>query len=613
MHRASTHYMDIQLKKFRTPTGLLAVLLAVAAVTTAFAQTTPQARIVARPLSADDITAYKLPSTLEHSAGIFTVAIGQPAYLETQLPSGVAASDIISTNWTITSAPSGSKALLADSPLGSNVPIFEPSDRSKFQVTDRKMFRPDVVGAYVVTANVATRTGTSTVAQTILAATYVGVGTCSLCHSGGLADTKVPAWSKTLHAEIFKDNIDGVTGEASYASTCWGCHTVGYDPAKPMADGGFDDMMKQLGWTPPTTLKPGNFDAMPDALKNLANIQCENCHGPGSLHAASGGDIVAISVSSTNSGVCNQCHSAATHHVKGSEWNNSMHAVTTDDPAGNTACVGCHTGTGFIQKANALKAGTTFNPIDTSYSAIGCQTCHEAHGQTNPTGAAHQIRQLTSVTLADGTKITNAGEGALCMNCHQSRQNASKYVATTQGSTYYGPHEGPQADMIEGTNGYTYGKTIPSSAHSDVVKDTCVTCHMQTVAASDPALTHVGGHTFLPGMAATATLPAKQLVGACQTCHGPDLTSFDFPLFDYNDDGVIEGVQTEVQHLLDQLSTMLPPDNKVKTSLTIDNTWNTHQLQAAYNWLYVTHDGSRGIHNTAYAVGLLKLSIANLA
>ena len=43
--------MDIQVKLYRTTTGLLAGLLAVAAATTAMAQTTPVAKIAARPLS----------------------------------------------------------------------------------------------------------------------------------------------------------------------------------------------------------------------------------------------------------------------------------------------------------------------------------------------------------------------------------------------------------------------------------------------------------------------------------------------------------------------------------------------------------------------------------
>jgi nitrate reductase cytochrome c-type subunit len=217
---------------------------------------------------------------------------------------------------------------------------------------------------------------------------------------------------------------------------------------------------------------------------------------------------------------------------------------------------------------------------------------------------------MASATLIDGTKVTSIGEGILCIQCHQSRMAAST-VPTTAGSAHFGPHEGPQADMLMGTNGYTYGESIPSSAHQYVVTNACVDCHMQTVASTDPAFLNAGDHTFKTTYSPTGK-PAEDLVAACQTCHGPEVTTFDFPLFDYNGDGVIDGVQTEVQSLMDQLSTLLPPNNSVKTSLTIDSTWTKPQLEAAYNWLFVTNDGSRGIHNTAYAVGLLKASIANL-
>lgn len=606
--------MDIQLKNLhRKHTGLVAVLIAVAAVTTAAAQTTPQAKIAARPMTRDDIAAFKLPSTTELSGGLFTVGVGQPAYLEAQLDIAVPAADIINTQWALTSKPSGSSATLSDSPLGPNVPLFEPSDRVVLQLAGRTLLRPDVPGAYVVKATISTQTATINVSQTIMAANYVGINTCNACHGGGLADVKAPAWSKTAHARIFKDNVDGMSGDATYASSCWLCHTVGYDTTASAVNNGFDDVVAKLGWAAPSTLKEGNFDAMPDALKNLANIQCENCHGPGSLHASSGGDTIAVSVSSS-SGVCNQCHSAATHHVKGGEWMNSLHAVATRDPsgAGREGCVGCHTGNGFLQRVDAAKAGTTFSAVDTSYSPINCQTCHEPHGQTVPDAAAHQVRTLAAVKLADGTTVTNGGTGLLCMNCHQSRVNASTYVNTTQGTARFGPHHGPQADMLEGVNGYTYGKTIPSSAHADVVKDTCATCHMQAIDATDSALTKVGGHTFKLSLAATATTPARELVGACQNCHGPDVASFDFRLFDYDNDGTIDGVQTEVQHLLDKLSALLPPVGKPKTALTIDSTWTPRQLQAGYNWLFVNNDGSRGIHNTAYAVGLLEASIADL-
>ena len=45
---------------------------------------------------------------------------------------------------------------------------------------------------------------------------------------------------------------------------------------------------------------------------------------------------------------------------------------------------------------------------------------------------------------------------------------------------------------------------------------------------------------------------------------------------------------------------------------TIDSTWTQRQLEAAFNWQMVKYDGNLGIHNTAYAVALLKASIADL-
>src|SRR5262249_46471591 len=144
------------------------------------------------------------------------------------------------------------------------------------------------------------------------------------------------------------------------------------------------------------------------------------------------------------------------------------------------------------------------------------------------------------------------------------------------------------------------------------VENTCANCHMPTIAETDPALTQAGGHTFKMSYVDKNNV-TQDLVSGCQSCHGRMVTSFDFKLMDYDGDGVIDGVQTEVQHLLTKLALMLPPVGQAKTSLTIDSTWTRPQLEAAYNWQFVSEDKSLGIHNTAYAVGLLKTSIAFLA
>ncbi len=591
----------------RAPTCLLAVvLLATGAATTAKAQTALQGQLVLRPVTPGNVTNYKLPTGTETSGGLSTVGIGTPVYLEADV--NIALTNAVSVTWLLTNTPPGSAATLQPSPLGTNVPVYEPADRLVSQVAARMLLRPDLAGKYTVIATISTATDSTNVSRTITAGTYMGVNTCALCHSGGeIAQNKVVPWSQTAHAHIFSQGIDGILGH--YSQSCLQCHTAGYDTNTNAVDGGFDDVAKQLGWTFPTVLTNGNWASMQTnypQLASLANIQCENCHGPGSEHAKLlGATNVAAwpSISRTvSSGDCNQCHDAPTHHIKGTEWYNSLHATTTRDPAGNASCVICHTGNGFLSRGEAT--------TNTIYSAIGCQTCHEPHGQTVPTNNVHLIRTLASVTFMDGTTVTNAGMGTLCMNCHHARQNAAVYAATSKGSAYFGPHHGPQGDMIEGVNGFTYGQTLPSSAHRTAVGDTCVTCHMQTVAVGDPSFLQAGGHTFKVGWSNATN--SVDLVAACQNCHGPQVTSFDFPLQDYNGDGVIEGVQTEVQHLMDKLSTLLPPGGQVQSSLSIDSTWTRPQLEAAYNWLFVQNDGSHGIHNTAYAVGLLKASIANL-
>ena len=590
-------------------TSVTWMVLIAALCATLSAQTTLPGQLVVHPVTSDDILNYNLPATVEHSAGVTTVAIGTGVILETQVDINVPASQISSVTWAITKAPANSQAALSDSPLGADIPIAEPSDRVIYQAAQRKLLRPDVAGLYSVQATVVTAgSGTGVYTVMLTASTYVGVGTCSLCHSGGPAQpwSMVDQWSKTPHATFFKNAISGVSGYISGVA-CMGCHTVGYDPNTTVGNGGFFDLATQFNWTYPKTMQPSNWDNMPAALKNVSNIQCENCHGPGSMHVNSGGDPRLISATNGR-GVCSQCHAEITHHFEPMGWDSSAHAVTTRDATGTgrEACVGCHTGTAFVDKVNGV---TTVN---TAYSAITCQSCHEPHGATTPTGADHQIRTLAPVKLQDGTTVSNAGLGTLCMNCHQARVNAATYVPNTAGNSHYGPHHGPQADMLEGVNGFTYGKNIPSSAHGDVVSDTCVTCHMQTLASNDPAAGFVGGHTFKLGFSGNETVPAKEIVAACQGCHGPDVTTLNFALMDYDGDGVIDGAQTEVQHLLDQLALLLPPAGQAKSSLNIDSSWTQPQLQAAYNYLFVQSDGSRGIHNMAYTVGLLNVSIADL-
>ena len=614
-------------------TGLMAVVLtAMAALTTAKAATSLNGRLIARPVTPGMVgnTNYALASSTEYSGGLTTVGVGTPVYLEADVNISIPASAITNITWSLTTRPGGSAAALTNSPLGTNVPVFDPSDQLVYQSAGRMLLRPDLVGQYTVSAAIGTtNAGTTNVTLTITAGTYMGINTCTLCHSGGQgAPDKVQPWSLTSHASMFANGIDGVLG-SHYSVSCIKCHTVGYDTNTNAVDGGFDDVAAQLGWTFPTVLTNSNWASLQTnypSLANLANIQCENCHGPGSQHAYSLGNTNYISVNYT-AGDCAQCHDAPTGHIKYAEWTNSLHAMETGPTSAN--CTPCHSEYGFIARMGGAP-GT-----NTAFAAFACQTCHEPHGQTVPSSNApnpYLIRSLASVTMGDGTVVTNAGEGLLCLQCHHSRNgsavtNIVNYplgLPTYWGGSSFGPHDSPQGDMILGINAITYGQTIPSSAHRDAITDLCVTCHMQENTENtngSPGFLVAGGHTFkMSGINSSGT--NVEMVAACQQCHGP-ITSFDMVVQDYNGDGGTEGVQEQIQQLLNQLSTLLPPtnyvasgnyvaDGLVKSSLSVKTNWPAKFLEAAYNWQFVNNDGSLGIHNAPFAAGLLKASIADL-
>jgi hypothetical protein len=580
----------------------------------------------ARPLTPQEKKDYSL-TTLPVSGGLDTTGIGQPFYLDALANKTIPASNIVSVTWTLVTKPLGSGAVITNSPLGTNVPTYKVADRLTLQVAGRALLVPDVAGQYSVQMSIVTDngSGTTNITKKLTAGTYLGVQTCALCHSGGaFADNLYGVWTNTLHSHAFKDAINGISTD-HFGKNCVSCHVVGFDTNALAVNGGFDDVAAQHGWVFPTTITPTNWDAMPAALRGVANIQCESCHGPGSEHAAALGNTNVVNwprlAVTMGAGDCAQCHDSLSHHYKTAEWNNSRHAIATRTPSGpNRAnCVRCHTASGFAQFiSNDYSEGT-----NTTYEAINCQTCHDPHDASNP----HQLRAAPLYTLPDGTTVTNAGLGALCMQCHHSRNgNAETNIVnyklgkpTWAGGSSFGVHDSPQGDMVEGVNAITYGKFIPSAAHRASVTNVCVGCHMQEVASTDPAFTKAGGHTFHMTFneVVSGVTNTVDKVDVCAKCHG-DIEDFNMVRSDYNGDGITEGVQTEVVHLLNKLSTYLPNssglvDGLVKSTLSVKTNWAEKHLRGAYNWQFVKNDGSFGIHNTPYAVGLLKASIADLS
>lgn len=586
------------------------------------------AKIVPRSLSPVEKKAYTnaIP-TIQQATGLNNVGLGQPVYLDAFISKGIV---VTSATWTIVSAPAGSVATLAQSPLTNNPPDY--GDYLAFDVAGssnllRKMLVPDILSedgsGYVIKVLLVYSNGVSIGAtNTFYASNFAGDSACDDCHGTG----KLAGFNLTPHTTALTRKINGSDG-AVFKASCISCHSVGYDAAVAATNGGFDDIMVSSGWVFPTNLAmtnmlwlpstgwinatnlvstnmaATNWAAMPPALQALGNIQCESCHGPASSHMAqSDTGMIGVAVSSAT---CGFCHDSPANHMKNYQWGLSLHATGYVFRVGS--CEACHSAGGAIAANDpdyAPFTGTSVRPRSSTKEGVSCAVCHDPHS----TGmGAYQLRNISSVTLSNGAVVTAGGDGLICMTCHHDRRNSEVIVLTTKTV----PHDGPQADMLAGTNGIHYGMSMPSSKHMTAVENSCIGCHMQTTPTSGPAKNNVGAHTFKVSWNYAGT--NFYMTNACVSCH-VGITNFNFGGVDYNQDGIVSGVQSEISNMLYQLALLLPPysGTNIDTSGITTGAADLSKRKAIYNWTFVKNDKSLGVHNPKYAAALLRASIDDL-
>lgn len=283
------------------------------------------------------------------------------------------------------------------------------------------------------------------------------------------------------------------------------------------------------------------------------------------------------------------------------QWARSKHGIgeTTAENRFNgisdTACERCHTAEGFLSLV-------TNTPVDTThFSPIGCFTCHAPH-----TTGTLALRVSAPYTLLDGD-VFNHGEGNLCANCHHSRRDVRTYVAdSVKLSTRFGPHHSNQGDMLNGSGGYEYAAyTYENSAHTNTAVNGCINCHM----ASSQSIA-IGGHTWT-----MESESGEQELAGCNNpnCHNGALTDFDF-----------HGMQTTTLDYLDSLGAALYTADLASYLIdtledgTVDTSYQPKKDKivkskdstgAVYNYMFIKEDRSEGVHNTAYALGLLQSAL----
>lgn len=581
-------------------------------------------RIRYRPLTPQEIKDYGLPAETQKSGGAANAGLGQPVYLEALLSNNYAGA-VAAVNWTLIEVPAGSTNVVGASlPTGLplTIPTYDGGDRDTHFVAGRATFRPDaqtyfdfnpsvhrMIDYKVRTDIVLTNGSVMRFTNSLYGSLYIGQkdSFCVACHAD-----KQAGYEATDHANAF---IGQITGEGSdhFQERCISCHTLGFDETPGAVNGGFDDVAASLvpPWTFPGELSPTNWTGMPTNLQNKANVQCESCHGPASTHKISLGDTNAIDVT-LSAGTCGQCHDSLPHHIKPYEWGQSLHS-TGYVFRFSGSCIPCHSSRGFIETWDPVySADTNRVPRGTDQEGIACAACHDPH---TPGMGEHQLRNINTAELLTGRVITEAeaGVGVLCMNCHHARYSWTEHVEGPF-PRRFGPHYGPQADMLAAENGYEYGMELPTSRHLWAVENSCVGCHMQLIAGTSfsNAHTKVGGHTFKISSDNGTPEPEDDIhvTEVCSVCHIESGT-FDFGGEDYDRDGMIEGVQSEIRGLMDTLGRLLPPLGS--PTVSPDEGYTLSQKQAAWNYLFVEEDQSHGVHNPKYAAALLQASIDDLS
>jgi hypothetical protein len=296
---------------------------------------------------------------------------------------------------------------------------------------------------------------------------------------------------------------------------------------------------------------------------------------------------------------CFECHSDVNTALVAAEqqWSNSVHASGSNIDRSSSSCSGCHTSEGFVSRISGGGTMTVNNP-----TVIHCFTCHAPHTRGNLS-----LRVTEPQTLANGESF-DLGSGNLCTACHQSRRDVNTYVAldTVELSEHWGPHHGPQGDMVIASNGYEYADYDyeRSLAHRGSTADGCLDCHMKTT------LNNVlGGHAF--NMTFTTLeeggVEETENTNGCnvEACHDGDVDDFDH-----------EDTQTEVHALLDELELLLfnarlidaeghPLDDRFVASRSEPG----DSAGAVWNYLLVEEGRSFGIHNPKYIKSLLESAI----
>jgi predicted CXXCH cytochrome family protein len=358
-------------------------------------------------------------------------------------------------------------------------------------------------------------------------ALYVGVDNCLVCHADQHA-----LWTGTLHAGAMQTLLDSGTSDLV---SCFPCHTVGF--GKPS---GFVDLEK----TP-----------------QLANVQCEVCHGPGSNHVAD--PVLFPLVKDYESAMCGACHESChglcgtNEHPQYEQWSHTKHATALVDiqfgPDTVDACLQCHS------TEYRLAPPDQKPTVWTVIYDIECVACHNPHGSPNLGQLRLPVNQI-------------------CADCH------------TMSGLYVGAAPArPQSEMLHSLGGvHIDGTPItqPYTQHWWGIADECAVCHVHMEPSPGPGMPSNSGHSFLENMR------------ACLPCHSESVAT-----------ALVANMREEIDWRVNAIAPYFNPDDPLYIDPgTLDPDTLVQYMFAQFDYDMVANDRSHGSHNPNYARALLSVT-----
>jgi hypothetical protein len=290
---------------------------------------------------------------------------------------------------------------------------------------------------------------------------------------------------------------------------------------------------------------------------------------------------------------CGECHDFS-ENIKAAmvQYEASLHATGGTFERNGTSCAPCHVSKGFreVVETGMQSTGTAIsNP-----TPVNCYTCHNIH--QSYTADDWALATIDPVTHWQGGSVYDGGTGNLCANCHQSRVTEPFPDAGNPGGDYtigsfrFGPHHGPQSNMLLGSGGYDV--SAGPNAHFGGDLNSCVVCHM-----AEPIGDKAGGHNMA---AAYEQYGQKEyLTAGCLECHSNEDQLIA------NTEELIAEIEAEMETLWQMLveAGVGDPENEY---YAVEGSHSNAAAGAFYNFKYVYEDQSHGVHNPAFTRALIQ-------